>query len=631
LSGIGGILRLDHRPIRTGEVASMRSYLERRGPDGSRVWQVDHVALVYAHLATHAQVDRSRLPLSHAETGCTITAELRLDNRSELIETLGLPARRGWSDAEIVLEAYLQWGAACAEHLLGDFAFAIWDPREQHLFCARDQVGMRQFIYHHSAGRLFGFATDAIALLRHDEIPVRINEERLADCLEELEAHDFVSTPFANLHRLPPAHAMLVSRSSLKTWRYWSIEPQPRLQLSSDDEYAEALLDVFTKAVRARLRDCDGIGSMLSGGMDSGSIVAVAAGLLAEQGQPPLRTFSAIDTRPGCVETDMIRRTQAIGHVEPHSVPVHELGDCGDELARLFFGMDDPFDGWMNLQRAVYLLARRTGTKVVMDGTPGDLVVGLGDAIGLHISSGRYGAALREAWGEKRFWGMDYPTFVPLARKLWRRSLPGPLLAMRDAQVKRRILSEDDRKSPLTREFSQRVDMPRRREKFRAAIRPVDESETSRRLLGVLHPFSVLARERYDRTAAALGIETRAPFMDVRLLEFSLSLPADQLQRNGWHKLLLRRAMAGLLPEAVRWRKGNESVNWRFTERLMVDLKPELDSVVAEQLRPYVRQEAIEAFLGAKSADAAVAKFDRIIYSAVWLKRINEGAPLGGD
>lgn len=631
MSGIGGILRLDGRPTGSSEVAGMLSYLERRGPDGSRVWQQETAALVHAHLATNAREGRSLPPVSHAETGCTITADLRLDNRTDLLETLGLAAHSEWSDAELVLEAYLKWGADCAERLLGDFALAIWDPRRQHLFCARDQVGMRQLIYHHRPGRLFGFATDAIALLRHKDIPARINEERLADCLEELEAHDLVSTPFADLHRLPPAHALLVDRSGLRTWRYWSLEPQPRLQLSSDGEYAEALLDVFTGAVSARLRDCDRIGSMLSGGMDSGSIVAVAAGLLADEGRPPLRTFSAVDTRPGCIETDMIRLTQTTPHIEPHSIPVHELADCRDELARLFFGMDDPFDGWMNLQRAVYLLARRTGTNVVMDGTPGDLVIGLGDAIGLHISSGRYGRALREAWGEKRFWGMDYPVFVPLLRKLWRQALPGPVLAMRDAQVRRRRSAEDERRSPLAPDFSRRVDMPRRREEFRTAIRPVDESEASRRLLGVLHPFSVLARERYDRTAAALGIETRAPFMDVRLLEFSLSLPPEQLQEDGWHKLILRRAMSGLLPTAVRLRKGNDSVNWKFSERLLVDIKPELDAAVAEQLEPYARQETIKAFLGADPANASVAKYDRLIYAAVWLKRINEGVPFGGD
>ena len=157
-------------------------------------------------------------------------------------------------DAGLALAAYLEWGEGCVEHFLGDFAFAVWDPRHRRLFCARDHMGMRQLIYHHSPGRFFAFATEPRAILVLPQVPYRINEARIADYLvEELEGIDKTSTFFEEVYRLPPAHTLTVTPEGMRQRRYWALEAGPELRLASDDEYAEAFLEVFTEAVRCRL------------------------------------------------------------------------------------------------------------------------------------------------------------------------------------------------------------------------------------------------------------------------------------------------------------------------------------------------------------------------------------------
>lgn len=161
MSGICGIVSLSGEPLRPESLGPAIARLRRRGPDGVDIWQSEEVALGHTLLATTPEALVEKLPLRHPETGCVITADARIDNRDELFTLLGLTQPgRIIGDGELILRAYLRWGEACPEHLLGDFAFAIWDPRCRALFCARDHTGMRQLIYTHREHGVFAFATE---------------------------------------------------------------------------------------------------------------------------------------------------------------------------------------------------------------------------------------------------------------------------------------------------------------------------------------------------------------------------------------------------------------------------------------------------------------------------------------
>ncbi len=229
-------------------------------------------------------------------------------------------------------------------------------------------------IYHETPRRFFALASEPRAILVLPQTPYRINEGRIADFLiTQLEGIDKTSTFFEEVYRLPPAHTLTITPAGMRMRRYWTLEPGPELRLSTDEEYAEAFLEVFTEAVRCRLRGVGPVGSTLSGGMDSGSVVAVARTLLAEAGRGPLPTFSGVSPDGvDCVETRTIHAAQTMDGLDPHVVVYGQWGDLLPELQELTWNLDEPFDSHMTLLRALYLDARRHGVTTVLDGIDGD-------------------------------------------------------------------------------------------------------------------------------------------------------------------------------------------------------------------------------------------------------------------
>ena len=151
MSGICGQFNLDDAPVAATDLRAMTAMLEKRGPERTDRWHDGPTGLGHTLLATTPELVFERQPFKHAETGCVIQADVRLDNRDDLLVALGLSDRSETiGDAELILLAYLAWSEQCLDRLLGDFAFALWDPRHQKLFCARDHFGMRPFYYHHA-------------------------------------------------------------------------------------------------------------------------------------------------------------------------------------------------------------------------------------------------------------------------------------------------------------------------------------------------------------------------------------------------------------------------------------------------------------------------------------------------
>jgi asparagine synthase (glutamine-hydrolysing) len=177
LSAIAGLVRLDDQPVDPAEPAAMRARLAHRGPDGGGDWHGGPAGLTHCLLRVTPESLSEQQPLASSER--IITADARLDNRAELCAALGRPDA-GQPDAALILAAYERWGAACAEHLLGDYAFAIWDSAERTLFCARDYIGFKPF-YYHAGPHLFAFATELKALFALPDVPRRLNEVRVAD------------------------------------------------------------------------------------------------------------------------------------------------------------------------------------------------------------------------------------------------------------------------------------------------------------------------------------------------------------------------------------------------------------------------------------------------------------------
>ena len=344
MSGIAGIFARDGRPVEADEVTPVMDRLAHRGPDGSGVWAAGSVALGHQTLWNTPEAVHERLPLVRQEGPFAITADARIDNRDELLPVLGLTDRpaREIGDAEVILRAYQKWGTACPEHLVGDFAFAIWDGPQHQVFCARDHFGAKPLLYH-LTDTLFAFASEAWPLVVHPAVPARTNEGRIADFLvDPLQGVDRTSTFFEDVVRLPPAHRLVVRADSIRIEPYWAPDPEREIKLGSDEDYEEAFSELFHESVRACTRGARPAGVNLSGGIDSAAILAVAKHLAAPNAVP---TFSAIDpVASRSPDTRMIDAVVNAGGVQAHRFTPQDFLADFEGLAAWAAVVDDPFD-----------------------------------------------------------------------------------------------------------------------------------------------------------------------------------------------------------------------------------------------------------------------------------------------
>ena len=205
----------------------MATSMAHRGPDGISVWADGPVGLAHCAMHTTPEAVHERQPLVDSLSGCVVTADARIDNRDDLLRELKVAPADGEviTDIDLILAAYLRWGTAAPEHLIGDFAFAIWDPREQHLFCARDHIGIKPF-YYHADSKTFYFGTEIKAIRAVAEQRFEINEERVSEFIAK-QSIDGESTFFISIHRLPSAHSLLVRSDGTRNLkRYWSLDPE---------------------------------------------------------------------------------------------------------------------------------------------------------------------------------------------------------------------------------------------------------------------------------------------------------------------------------------------------------------------------------------------------------------------
>jgi asparagine synthase (glutamine-hydrolysing) len=306
---------------------------------------------------------------------------------------------------------------------------------------------------------------------------------------------------------------------------------------------------------------------MLSGGLDSGSVSAIGASVLEEAGSGPLFTFSAMapESRE-CPESRAIRASQRIPGIDAHSIHYGQLQELAAEINTFCSELDEPFDNHMILQWAVYVLARRRAIRAVLDGGCGDVVFSEGTHLGRLLRAGRLGDAVRAAHGFGRFHGGGHRVWIEVARllagplvPLWARAVCDPV--RRRGRIRRSLVN-----SLISSDFAEQVAMPSRLEMLDSwGLRGVQHTHAEERARAISHPYVTVGRERYDRVAAMAGIEPRDPFLDLRVVQFCLDLPAEyKLGARGWPKYLLRRALTGILPDEVAWRRGQPHLGWAF-------------------------------------------------------------------
>lgn len=452
--------------------------------------------------------------------------------RAEL-ENLGHRFRSG-TDTEVLLRAYSEWGEDCLHHFNGMWSFALWDKNRQTLFCARDRFGVKPF-YYAARGETFYFASEIKQLIHGAALPSVANSRAVFHFLEQ-GASDYSSdTFFENIQQLPGGHCLTLKvEDSLKITirRYWELTIGRDRQITQH-EAREEFQERFANAVRLRLRSDVPLGSSLSGGIDSSAIICQAKKLAPEQ---RFHTFSA------CFEDKTIdEREYVLSVVDSIQGKSHFAFPQGkpfwDSLDKLLYYHDEPFgSGSIYAQWCVMAEARNHGIPVLLGGQGGDEVL-------CGYQKYRYfflwhllqrkdlnffpEALLSTINGTRRGWDLtDASRYFP--------------------SKFRRNFSVVDRLSPP--EFRQTAQNTELNLGLRGSLEERQKADlTFASLPALLH--------NEDRNSMAHSIESRLPFLDYKLVEFTVNCPGAVKFHHGWSKWLLRNAMKGILPEDVRTRK----------------------------------------------------------------------------
>ncbi len=640
MSAIVGIYYRDGRTVPESSVNQMLKRLAHRGPDGSSAWCNGAVGLGHAMLWTTPESLKERLPLVDRAADLVLTADARIDNREELLKELydRDDDATDISDSELILAGYKKWGNGCPEKFVGDFAFAIWDSRNQKIFCARDHFGVKPFHYYLS-DKVFVFATEIKALLCLPEVPHRLNELRVADFLAGID-EDKEITSYHQILRLRPAHSLEVGKQAQHLKSYWELNPSYELRMGSNEEYAEAFREQFTEAVRCRMRSAFPVGSMLSGGLDSSAITCVARNLNAANSSS-LQTFSAIyDKVKESDERPFINTVLAQNGVKPNFVHGDELTPLEDFKNAIWHQEDFIVSGNHFIQWGLCRAAAEQGVRVVLDGYDGDTTVSHGTGYLVELARARRWIELSK---ESRGYAKHFDNLAPWGVFWWylRRYWLDPNLpdAVKPAWRKLRSVSARLRPAPvgsarlttfpqiLNSDFARRIGLEDRRRAMKK-VRSNGPLTTERQAHYSRLTWALMtgALESLNKVGGAFGVEYRFPFFDKRLAEFCLSLPGEQKLNRGWNRVVMRRAMEGILPREVQWRGGKGDLTANF-ERGMRAERDRIEDVIIghpETIERYVDVAAVRAaykrFIDNQAGESDVMAIWRSVSLGLWLR-----------
>jgi asparagine synthase (glutamine-hydrolysing) len=318
-------------------------------------------------------------PVASADGRLVLVSDGRLDNRPELADRLRISTHEAATlpDSTLILRAYERWGEDAPQHLIGDYAFALWDGRQQTLLLARSPLGNRPLYYYHTP-RVFAFATMPNGLFALPWVPRRLVLENL---LEPAPA----CTPFQGLHKLPDGHWLRVNERGLQEQLFWQLDLTRRISFKRDEEYVEAFHELLTTAVASRLRSLYPVGISLSGGLDSSTVAATAAPQLAQQNQP-LYAYTQVPTPafagplPPGKYADETPFVQAIAAMYPN-LRLHFINTTDQpifaDINRFFDAMIGPFQNVANRPwiEAIQAQAQADGVRVLLTGEAGNLTV----------------------------------------------------------------------------------------------------------------------------------------------------------------------------------------------------------------------------------------------------------------
>lgn len=553
MCGISGILDFSGQKVDQGKIEKMNASIAHRGPDGSGVWLSEDSQVGFGHrrLSIIDLSERGKQPMHSANGQYSITYNGEIYNYLELREDL---KRKGYifkteTDTEVILNMYTEYGEECLQHFDGMFAFALWDEERKRLFCARDRFGEKPFFYTRHSGQ-FIFASELKALWTAG-VPKEVGEEAIFRYLMygvtnpgEQSGDCF----YKAVYKIPPAHFLIIeSGGETHLRKYWdlTIAIDPKFQL---EESVSTFYELLNDSVKKRMRSDVQIGTSLSGGLDSSSIVYLMNNELQKQGQV-VNTFTI--RYPGFEkdEGEFVDQIESDIAIKRKDVFPTE-NEISSEFELVQNLQDEPFGSFsISSQNQIYKAASESGVKVLLDGQGADEILGGYSTNRMlyykQLKKTNYKRYNNELKAYKEMYGVAFEDgrktikaldFLPTSHSTFRKGIQK--LRKNDASYFLGISPEIVSKYKL-------IENP---------LTPTQGFRES--LLYSIQQKGLVELLRYaDRNAMHHSVEVRLPFLSHQLVEFVFSLPDEFLINQAWTKFVLRKSMSQLLPESISWRK----------------------------------------------------------------------------
>lgn len=585
MSGILGMWNLDGRPVDPEVLSKMSATLAHRGPDGEAKWLEGPVGLACQLMRVTPESLQETQPVVHP-AGPVIVFDGRLDNREELLGLL----RGQWGaepdspDPALVLAAYETFGDKFPERLRGDFALGLYDPRRQQLLLATDAIGLRP-LYYHQNGDTFLFASEIKAILAHPRVSPRPNDSLVSAFL--MRSYDDYypgETFFGGVYSLFGGHLVIRSTHHLAVRQYWDFDTTCKIRFKSFADYAEAFRQLFEQAVRRRLRSAYPVAFALSGGLDSSAIFCQAETLRSQAPEryPPLAGISFTTRDYACSNEEIfLEAIERFYGVKVDRIPAGPMGYVDNLQEEVWYG-ETPFLEWDVVHR-MEVAARQRGARVLLLGHWGDEFLFGHNAYLVDLFRTLKWQEIKRHLQEFKKWTSnierDPNSFV---RQFYENLVKFHIPELIHPWVRRlRSSLAPGTGSPWNLAWHSQAcrKMALQRLSVRKPIIYKSFASAHTKSLYKLTKGNIIRMEWWTKMANWHGLELAIPFLDRDLVAFLLAIPGDMVVYRGVPKSILRSAMQGILPEAIRQRRSKGDYTPSATEGLY-NFFPKLQELV---------------------------------------------------
>lgn len=552
MSVIYGLCNLQHLPVSLSQLQTIEQTLNHWSADRTRNWIGATTGFGHLMLYNTPESLHEYLPFYESHSGLAITADARIDNREQIIIRLGLEKQlaKTFPDSLLILHLYARYGEDCVNYLIGDFAFAVWDEKNQKLFCARDHLGVKPFFYYHDS-KIFSFASEKKGILCIEGINDSLDMEFFYRSLLFQPVHYPDTTLFKHIKRLPPAHCLSLSSTAgvLRIRRYWEPDIHTEIRFPSKGDYYEALLAHFREAVQCRLRSTFPVGAELSGGIDSSSIVGVASHLLKKENKkiitlshvlpPSVSDPSLLEKEERKYIEEVLRFNAITDHEYISSIGFDSFTEEADFALAINDGVDVlPGIGLTQLKKQ----AQIRGIRTTLSGFPGDeMVTFRGNSFLLDfLDKKQYGKFLRTSTSEgirhKVALLLPYPAV--LAFNQFKTAFGFHSFKVATAL---KIFN-------IPRKYKTKLNDPLWLNPYYAnRFKSYRHYQAAR----LLYPHVGFRMETETRVSTHFRMESRYPMADIRLAQFCLSMPNAMKYEGGISRYTFLKSLGSFLPELV--------------------------------------------------------------------------------